>query len=73
MSEMNSIPERLKMLLIKLLGFKGFIWLVGTVFLWFGKITSTDWVLLSGGTGLLNVGQKYVVPKGQDIDKGEDR
>jgi hypothetical protein len=62
-NEMESFPARLRMLLFKLIGIKGVIWLTGTVFLWFGKIASTDWVLLSIAFGSLNVAQKYFVPQ----------
>ena len=62
-NEMESFPARLRMLLFKLIGIKGVIWMTGTVFIWFGKIASTDWVLLSIAFGGLNVLQKYLVPQ----------
>ena len=62
-NEMESFPARLRMLLFKLIGIKGVIWMTGTAFLWFGKIASPDWVLLSVAFGSLNVAQKYFVPQ----------
>lgn len=55
------MKDRLYMLFIKLFGIKGFIWIVGCVFLWFGKLNSTDWMLLSIGIGGFNVAQKVFV------------
>ena len=57
----SKLKDRLYMLLIKLIGIKGFIWVVGSVFLFFGKINSGDWVFLSVGFGGLNVAQKVFV------------
>lgn len=53
--------KRLYDLIYKLLGVKGFIWMVACGFLWAGKITSSDWMLLSIGVGGLNVAQKVWV------------
>lgn len=58
------MTERLSMLIIKLLGIKGFIWIVSCVFLYFGKLNSSDWMLLSVGVGGLNVAQKVWVKDG---------
>lgn len=57
--------DRIKLLAIKLMGIKGFIWVVGCLFLWFGKLNSSDWMLLSVGVGGLNVAQKVFVGKGE--------
>lgn len=57
----SKLTTRLYMLIIKLTGIKGFIWVVGSIFLWYGKIGSSDWVLLSIGVGGLNVAQKTFV------------
>lgn len=57
------MKARLYTLMIKLLGIKGFIWVIGCVFLWFGKLNSSDWMLLSVGVGGLNVAQKVWVDK----------
>jgi hypothetical protein len=51
--------KRLKQLGYKLAGLKGFIWIVATVLLCYNKISSQDWVLISGATGLFNVAQKH--------------
>jgi len=53
--------DRIRMLIIKILGIKGFIWVVGCIFLWHGKLNSSDWMLLSVGVGGLNVAQKVWV------------
>jgi hypothetical protein len=59
------MTDRFYMLIIKLLGIKGFIWVVGTALLWFGKLNSSDWMLLSVGVGGLNVAQKVWVGLGR--------
>lgn len=59
---MKALKDRLQLLAIKLLGLKGFMWVAACVFLWFGKLGSTDWVILSAAVGGLNVWQKVAVP-----------
>lgn len=59
------MKDRLYMLMIKLFGIKGFIWMTSCFFLWHGKLNSADWMLLSVGVGGLNVAQKYFV-KGEN-------
>jgi hypothetical protein len=56
--------NRLKRLGETFIAKKYVAWMTACVFLWFGKITGTDWVLLTGIIFGLDLATKMNVPAG---------
>jgi len=57
--------KRLKALIYKLFGIKGFIWQVGSLFLWQGKLSGAEWITLCLIVAGLHTAQKWEGEKGK--------
>lgn len=57
--------KRVKILLYKLFGIKGFVWQVGTVSMWYGKISGAEWITLCLIVLGFHTAQKWEGEKGK--------
>lgn len=64
------MKERFRRLVETFIAKKYVAWAVGSVFLAFGKISGTDWVLLTGSIFTLDLATKKMVPAPAKVQEG---
>lgn len=54
--------ERLRRLIVTFVAKKYVAWAVASAFLWFGKISGTDWILLTAAIFVIDLATKIRAP-----------